>query len=139
MLFSLSSVKNKDLEMRLIISLSHIHLQNVAKNKQTQYTLKENGTRSKTSPLLSKKSVSNSGIRGHKAVLGRRGISYADDFGSGSGSTTAKKRLIMRLLLDSAETATSVCAASMNSFRGRRLLKRRLFKTAPRTCWQTRL
>lgn len=33
MLFSLSNVKNKDLEMRLIISLSHIHLQYVAKKK----------------------------------------------------------------------------------------------------------
>lgn len=31
MLFSLSNVKNKDLEMGLIISLSHIHLKYVAK------------------------------------------------------------------------------------------------------------
>lgn len=84
------------------------------------------------------KSISNFEIRGHKVSLVWRGISYAYDLCSGSSSSAAaaKKRLIMRLLLDSAETATSVCAESMNSFRRRRLLKRRLFKAAPRTCWQ---
>lgn len=110
--------------------------------KKNQEVLKDVGSRSKNSPMLDKKvskSISNPEIRRHKAPLVGRGISCAYDLCSGSSSTAAKKRLIMRLLLDSAETATSVCAESMNSFRRRRLLKPRPFKAAPRTCWQARL
>lgn len=129
-------------KMEIIMSFANIDYHYVEPPKKQEMWKKNIGTRSKNSPMSCKKvseSISKSKIRGHKASLVRQGISYAYDLCSGSSGAAAKKHLIMRPLLDSVEAATSVCAESMNSFRRQRLLERRLFKAAPRTCWQARL